>query len=748
MDGRIDAKTMEDLAMTSPVRRESPWPGPRPYAIEDGKVFFGRKREIREIRRRVLSERLTILSGSSGVGKTSLIRAGIMWDLLKARERSEQEEGHPQVWPILLLCEWGGALNVTVEELFRTRLRQAITTLEKWAPDDYALLLPALSAQTEDRDNFFDDIVHLCDLAGGVTLILDQFEEVLRAGGEFASEAVKIVETLFRFERRARLLVSLRSEYHKELHGLETYVGGLYGRTHFLEPIVAKTVREAILLSAQSVNVKIDESVAETIIQWLQQSGIRTPQEKAEVPMPGEQRGAEPIVDLLTLQAILLELFEFCSSQSDATTLRIDQTALKAYTRRGRSEAELSGRSESELVNELVGEALERWINKALLEPAVPSEKPIPEIYELPEAKLAGFVRRIATCMAPYLSSGGYKVAAEQLDLMYGALHRDLARLCPDINDIPRGLWKVEMQGNLPRLNRQALGLAEEYNEITKFNLSGLAREKEWSPAKTAEQLVAVYFEAQRRLQNNNILKLIRVRNDVIWELSHDKLGQPLSQLAGEQQGTWDDAVYSLTVTRGSDIHLLKKEQPDRNINHVCWQGCWVYLQEGAVLDGFVFTDSNLQGTAFFECTFRGGHFNRCLMDGVLFINCQFEQGADGQPLTFSNCEANGMAFLANDRAGAKSVVDGMYLEACKFSQVKMSRLQLNGSVTVGADTSLYLCDLANFEAGDTGSSDGKVVFQAGSRVEFCAWDKASQRFITIEGGCDLISSGLRHEIR
>lgn len=731
----------------------NPFPGPRPFGVEDGTFFFGREREIDEIAARIRQERLTIVAGSSGVGKTSLIAAGVVWKLLQSRRDSTEPSG-AAAWPVLLLRDWGGALDVAVEVLFRSQLRKAIENLNQsdWAPADYERLKPALEEPSPERDSFFDDVVYLCNLTGGgIIIVLDQFEEVLRAGEELANEAVKIVETLFRFERRARLLVSLRVEYHRELHSLESYVGGVYGRTYFLKPMVTRTVEDAVLQSAQEARVQIGPQVIADILGWLQQAGTRY--QRDDLPVSDRQAiKDEPVVDLLTVQAIFRELLQYCWSQSSSSQLQIDSARLDDFMRSRLTPQQWEGRSQQQRMKALVSGAMERWIEDALRMPALPKQGRQPPIYvEASDGsadstgvdRLTGYVRRLATRMAPFLSSGGYKVAAEQIDLMFGTLRRDLERLCQDIDNIDRRLWIPEMEENIPRLNRQALGLSEEFVE---FNLSGLALEKKWSYAVTAEQLVAVYLEAQRRLEKGNILKPIRFPKGVVWELTHDGLGNPLTRLADRQRESWDDAVHSLTATRGSDIVLSGRGHKNRQMRNLCWQGCWIYLRQGAELDGFVFSECNLQGTVFFGTTFAGGLFDRCEMEGSLFLNCDFKLGSDGSPLTFKGCTANGMAFLVSELPEAQSLVEGLRFEGCDFSQVKLSRLQLNGPITIGGDSRLFLCDFAGLSTGPEAPAGAGVYFEDDSRIEFCAWDRVSKPLINMTPGCDLLSSGVRHE--
>src|SRR5262245_64001462 len=56
---------------------ENPWPGPEAFTREDAKFFFGRDRARDALTRLVLQGRLVLLYGRSGLGKTSLLRAGV-----------------------------------------------------------------------------------------------------------------------------------------------------------------------------------------------------------------------------------------------------------------------------------------------------------------------------------------------------------------------------------------------------------------------------------------------------------------------------------------------------------------------------------------------------------------------------------------------------------------------------------------------------------------------------------------------
>src|SRR5262245_4489065 len=54
------------------------YPGLRSFSRYEGGVFFGREPNIKEVQRRLAEQRVVVVLGGSGSGKSSLIRAGLM----------------------------------------------------------------------------------------------------------------------------------------------------------------------------------------------------------------------------------------------------------------------------------------------------------------------------------------------------------------------------------------------------------------------------------------------------------------------------------------------------------------------------------------------------------------------------------------------------------------------------------------------------------------------------------------------
>ena len=69
------------------VDADHPWLGLSPYTEETQEFFFGRDLEVRELFRRVREQPLTVLFGQSGLGKSSLLGAGLLPKLRVERFR-------------------------------------------------------------------------------------------------------------------------------------------------------------------------------------------------------------------------------------------------------------------------------------------------------------------------------------------------------------------------------------------------------------------------------------------------------------------------------------------------------------------------------------------------------------------------------------------------------------------------------------------------------------------------------------
>ena len=75
---------------------ETPYKGLIPYYEEDAEFFFGREREQEIITDNLLASRLTLLYGTTGVGKSSVLQAGVSHHLRELAKENLAEYDTPE----------------------------------------------------------------------------------------------------------------------------------------------------------------------------------------------------------------------------------------------------------------------------------------------------------------------------------------------------------------------------------------------------------------------------------------------------------------------------------------------------------------------------------------------------------------------------------------------------------------------------------------------------------------------------
>ena len=155
-----DSGKRSDSGALPVVDGQNPWLGLLPFKEEHSRFFFGRDEEIDEIVRRIEQNVLTVLFGRSGLGKTSLLGAGVMKRL--------QRKGHA---PVLLRFSYGDRAAPLIEQTLHA-FRKALPTLE-WPP---AAGVSSLWELFHRRPAFLPSDSPL------PVIIFDQFEEIFTLG--------------------------------------------------------------------------------------------------------------------------------------------------------------------------------------------------------------------------------------------------------------------------------------------------------------------------------------------------------------------------------------------------------------------------------------------------------------------------------------------------------------------------------------------------------------------------------------
>jgi uncharacterized protein YjbI with pentapeptide repeats len=654
--------------------------GPRPYNEADRPLFFGRDREIEDIADLVERNRLAIVTAPSGVGKTSVLLAGVV-PKLRQRHREEIIEGGIALGPTLICRSWLGRPRRSAQEVLFDALVEAIGDLGDRRKTDF--LVPA-DAETGAAllSDLERDVSHLQGVVTGwkkrssppgtflefcsacadgvqrLVLVFDQFEDALRLPVDGGRKLLRIISTLFHQEARIRLLLSFRQEFIMRMHDLEVSVGGLLKRTYYLQAVSNEAVDDIVIKPAAGEEIDVRPEAAHTLKGWLlaSQAEQQQPTETDEAAPPNVS-GDDFAPPLLALQALLVDIYEFLVETNHRRT--IDNEALDYYkTKRLVETKRLAHRALEHHVDKVVsppGDDVARNEFSATLEHASATERDL-------------LLRRLFARMPAHLTSGskpgtpGYKNQVRLSKLLKEVLFEELRILNIDVES--RSVQDALLNFAIDRTAAMDL-VASGQEELNAC--SGLARRAGWSYAHTAEVLVISLVELLGRLVAGNILKPLGNGEESAYELVHDGLGPAVQSWADEFKRRPADAVVSLTKTSGVTFRWPKDAfSADTRITSVFWQGCDI---AGLMLEGVTFNDCDLRGTVFRKCVFVGGGFERCNLDGAIFIECLFFSREEdvSLPCTFKNAQVRSVLF-----------------SRCVFEDLLLTEIKLDGSVFAG----------------------------------------------------------------
>jgi WD40 repeat protein len=257
------------------VDEEHPWPGLASFREQDAHFFKGRSSDIEKLFSLVNRERLTLLLGISGLGKSSLLQAGLF-------PRLRQN----QILPIAIRLDFGDT-SISLH-------KQVVAAIDRQVHEK------AIEAPTHHDSETLWEYFHRKDTEFWDArnrmfiplLCFDQFEEIFTLGREnhkraaernkFITELADLVEGRcpenvkarleanpdqaknFSFSRHPyKLIFSLREDYLADLEGLRTLIPSVI---HNRFRLLRMNGEQALAVVNQTHGRLIAPSVAETIV--------------------------------------------------------------------------------------------------------------------------------------------------------------------------------------------------------------------------------------------------------------------------------------------------------------------------------------------------------------------------------------------------------------------------------------------------------------------------------------------------
>jgi len=221
--------------------------GLAPFTAADALIFAGRREEARRLTNRILAHRLTVLYGEAGVGKTSLLQAGV-GPLLA------QQGGH-----LLILTPKPGVAP-------EAAVRAALTDLSG---------LPATDADT------VSDLIRLWQQThqGPLVLVWDDFETLFTAYEQVEREAALAWWRMLAGdrERNVRIVLVVREASLGQLAILEPLWPDILAVRFRLERLSREAARAAIAEPAQRFGFGWAPDLVERMLDDLDRNGIPPP---------------------------------------------------------------------------------------------------------------------------------------------------------------------------------------------------------------------------------------------------------------------------------------------------------------------------------------------------------------------------------------------------------------------------------------------------------------------------------------
>jgi hypothetical protein len=286
----------------------SPYGGLTPFPQADSRFFFGRELEEEILLANLVASRLPILYGAAGVGKSSLLSAGVAARLRAQAHANLVEYGAPKL-VVIVFRSWAGDPLLELGEAIR-----ASTT--ELGPER----APSGSAELTK----LDEIIEVCadSVDGKVLIILDQFEDYFLyhpsedGEGAFLDELARAVN---RTDLRAGFLISIRDVSVARLIPLRELIPRLFDNFQHLKHLDLRQAQAAIRAPLENYNqtlrpedtpVTIEPELVNAVLEELRLSSFGRPGAPARVETP-------------LIQLVMTRLWE-TETQAGSRTLRLE----------------------------------------------------------------------------------------------------------------------------------------------------------------------------------------------------------------------------------------------------------------------------------------------------------------------------------------------------------------------------------------------------------------------------------------
>ncbi|MEM9276226.1 MAG: cell envelope integrity protein TolA [Cyanobacteria bacterium P01_F01_bin.143] len=228
---------------------DCPYLGLEAFLEKDRQLFFGRSRLLKQLLEKIKKSNLLTVVGSSGSGKSSAVRGGLL-PSLKANALENSSSWHyykPLVPGSDPLCAL--AKTICPENLER----------EQWCAEQVAA--------------FLENTQHLAQLVSDnhqqpVVLVIDQFEEVfsLCDDGKRQAFIANLLGLIQLPERKHRVIITMRSDFESNVAKFAKFQEAFEQAQVRVLGLNANELRDAIEKPADQVGLKFESDLVDSLI--------------------------------------------------------------------------------------------------------------------------------------------------------------------------------------------------------------------------------------------------------------------------------------------------------------------------------------------------------------------------------------------------------------------------------------------------------------------------------------------------
>lgn len=237
-----------------PLQTDNPYRGLQAFEAEHRDLFFGRGAELRAVLERMRSDSFVLVAGDSGVGKSSLCRAGVAPSIVDGAVDPERRWTYATMTPGRRPFRALVSLLVTHFDLEQ----DGILTVAQSRPDTLGWLLHKKLGRWN-----------------GKLLLIDQFEELVTLSDRKEAEIVgKVLAQIAAGIPGVRLLATVRGDFLTRAANIPHIGDELSRAIYLLRPLSPEGIREAIVGPAEAMGVRYEspELVEELVDAGLESS--------------------------------------------------------------------------------------------------------------------------------------------------------------------------------------------------------------------------------------------------------------------------------------------------------------------------------------------------------------------------------------------------------------------------------------------------------------------------------------------